>query len=111
MRSRRIAELMMPWGGSAGAGLGWALTHQIGSTVSYDNCLLMSPVAALLLGLLGLGLTAGGAFFSWRVWRRGEAEAGGRHFVALLGLLMAALLAVPIVWQTLSLLIIPRCYG
>jgi hypothetical protein len=108
---QRLAELMMPWGGHIGGGLGWALTHQLGSTISYDNCLAMSPWAGLLIGLFGLALAGGGAFFSWKVWRRGAAGAGGRHFVALLGLLMAGLLALPIIWQTIAVLIIPRCFG
>jgi hypothetical protein len=112
MRSRqRIAEVMLPWAGLIGAGLGWGLTHQIGSNLTFDNCTLMSPLLAVVIGLFGISLAAGGAFLSLRLHRRGEAGGGGRHFLGLLGLMVPALFAAAIVWQTISSLIIPRCYG
>ena len=108
---RRIGELLLPWAGWIGAALGWALTHQIGSNLDFDHCGAMSPLLAVLLGLAGLGVVIGGGLLSRRAYRRGEAGAGSRHFVALLGMLMAALFSTALVWQTTASLIIPRCYG
>ena len=108
---KRIAQLMLPWSGLLGAVLGWGLAHQIGSNLDVEKCHAMSPLVALLIGLFGLSITTGGGFLSWRLYKRGEAGGGGRHFVSLLGVLVAALFSVALVWQTISSFIIPRCYG
>jgi hypothetical protein len=108
---RRVAELMLPWSGLIGAVLGWGLAHQIGSNLDSQHCEAMSPLVALLIGLAGLAIAGGGGLLSWRHHKRGEAAGGARHFVSLLGVLAAALFSVALVWQTLSSLIIPRCYG
>jgi hypothetical protein len=110
-RRERIKELMLPWGGLIGALLGWGATHQIGSNLAFDRCQTMSPLAAILILLLGAALAGGGAFLSWIVWRRGEEESEPRRFLGLLGVGVAAIFATALLWQTLSSFIIPRCYG
>jgi drug/metabolite transporter (DMT)-like permease len=107
----RVKELMLPWAGQIGAGVGWALTHQLGSNLAFDRCQVMSPLTAVLILLLGVGLAGGGAFLAHIVWRRDEAESEPRRFLALVGMGMAALFSAALLWQTLSSFIIPRCYG
>lgn len=107
----RAKENLLPWAGHIGAGLGWGITHQLGSNLSFDRCQVMSPLAAILILLLGVALAGGGALLSHIVWRRGAAEREARRFLALLGMGMAAIFAAALAWQTISSFIIPRCYG
>ena len=108
---KRAGELLRPWAGFLGAGLGWALAHQTGSYLDIQHCELMSPLVALLIGLVGLGMAVGGGFLSYGTYRRGKAGPGARHFLSLVSMLAAALFSTALVWQTISSLIIPRCYG
>ena len=71
----------------------------------------MSPLLALLIGLIGLVLAIGGGVLALRHFRRGEAARGARHFLSLMGLFAALLFALAIIWQTIATLLIPRCYG
>jgi hypothetical protein len=110
-RTRKAGELLLPWSALIGGALGWGLSHQIGSNTVFDRC---DPVAlwlVLVVGLLGLVLTGAGALLSLRVRRRGEAESDTRRFLALLTTLLAGLLAMAIVLQTLSALIVASCFG
>jgi hypothetical protein len=88
----------------------WFGSQQYGSNLAFAGCPSYSPLAALLIGLLALALAAVGGFLSWRVWRGGEIEES-RPFIALIGILTSALLAVAIVLQTAAGLIIPRCFA
>jgi hypothetical protein len=94
-----------------GGALGWGLSHQIGSNTVFDGCNPAALWVVLVVGILGLALTGAGAFLSWRVSRRGEAESETRRFVAMLTTLLAGLLAIAIVLQTLSALVIASCFG
>lgn len=108
MKSRRKTfEHVAPWLGLLGAAVGWFLSHQLGSDAAFDDCRTGNAGFALLVGLLGLLLAAGGGFFSWDVWRRDESEA--RRFIGLVGLLLAMIAAFAIVLQSLSGLILPDC--
>lgn len=102
---------LLPWSGILGGVIGWALTHQIGSNTVFDKCQVTSPIPMLLLGLLGLATIAGGGLLSYRLWKRGEAETETRRFVSLLGVMIAGLFGIALVFQTTSSLIIPQCYG
>jgi uncharacterized membrane protein len=64
----------------------------------------------LLIGLLALALAGVGGFLSYGVWRGGDVEAP-RPFIALIGILTSALLAIAIVLQTAAGLIIPSCFA
>ena len=90
---------------------GWAFAHQTGSNLDVQDCAAMSPLVALLIGLIGLSSAGAGIFLSSRIYRRGEAGVGTRRFISLLSMLVASLFALALVWQTISSLIIPRCYG
>ena len=110
-RTRRAAELLLPWSALIGGALGWGLSHQIGSNTVFDGCDPAALWLVLVVGILGLAFTGVGALLSWRVRRRGKAESETRRFLALLTTLLAALLAVAIVLQTLSALVIASCFG
>jgi hypothetical protein len=106
-----IRQLMLPWAGWIGGASGWVLTHQFGSYLNFDHCGTMGPLLALLIGLIGLGIAAVGFLLSRRAYRNQNTDEAALHFVSLIGMLFALLLAVAIVFQTLSSLFIPRCYG
>ncbi|HWH18468.1 MAG TPA: hypothetical protein VNT77_09080 [Allosphingosinicella sp.] len=102
---------LAPWAGLIGGALGWALSHQVGSILAQDRCQESGPLTVLLICLLGLVITAGGAFFSWRLWRRREDLPGTRSFLSLLSMFSAGLFALAILFQALAGLIIPSCLG
>lgn len=108
---RRIGELALPWSGLLAAALGWVLTHQIGSDLSFGHCEAMTPWMAALLAIFGLALAIGGGFLARRHWKRGRAGAGARHFISIVSMMAALLLSLAILWQTAALFIIPRCFG
>jgi hypothetical protein len=104
---RRPLEHLRPWLGIAGAAVGWSMSHQLGSNAVFDDCRTGSPGFVLLVCLAGLAVTALGGFFSFRVWRRDEGE--GRRFVALVGVLLAALATFAINLQAAAGLILSPC--
>lgn len=108
---RKAAELLLPWSGWIAALLGWAATQQIGSISAHDKCAAAGPFPMALLGLAGIAVLALGAFLSLKLRRRGEAESKTRRFLATVGLMLVAIVAAAVVWQTLAALIIPRCFG
>jgi hypothetical protein len=110
-RARKAAEQLLPWAALIGGGLGWALSQQIGSESVFDGCTGGTMMLVLVVGVLGLLLSAAGALFSLRIWRRGDAESEARRFVALTMSLVCALLALAILLQTLSAPIIASCFG
>lgn len=108
---REAAELVLPWAGIIGAGLGWFLTQQIGANLTQDNCRLAEWWVVGLLGLVGLALAVGGAMLALTVWRRGERETEARRFLALLSMMLGGLLSIAILFQTIAGFIIPQCLG
>ncbi len=110
-RARKAGELLLPWAALLGGGIGWALSHQIGSNSVIDHCDGGRLALVLVVGLIGLALAGGGALLSLRLRRRGAAESETRRFIALVGTLVAALLALAIVLQTVSALVIASCFG
>jgi hypothetical protein len=105
-RANALMELW-PWAGLIGAGLAWALDHQIGGDGIFYNCG-SGAVLTTIVGLLCLVITAASGFASFRLWRSGE-ETAARRFVALLGAMFAVLLAIAIVLSTIAGFIIPEC--
>ena len=63
------------------------------------------------LGLLGLALVAGGGLLSLMLWRRGQRETATRRFLAAVGMMLAAVFAAAILWQTIGTLVIPPCFA
>jgi uncharacterized membrane protein len=95
----------------AGAGLAWALSHQVGSTSAFDDCSTGNPLFVGLLGLAALALAALSGLGSWRIWRRGGEESEVRRFLGLVGVLFAALLCLAIALQTAASFILPGCFA
>jgi hypothetical protein len=104
---KRIAS---SWAALAAGIVAWFGSQQFGSNHAFAGCPSFSPLESLLLGLLALALIAGGGFLSLRIWRAGTIEEP-RPFIALVGLLTSALLAVAIILQSAAGIIIPRCFA
>jgi hypothetical protein len=105
-RANALMELW-PWVGLAGAGLAWALDHQIGGDRTFFDCNSGPPVT-IAVGIVTLLITAACGFASFRLWRSGR-ETAPRRFLALLGLMFALLLAVAILLSIVAGLILPGC--
>jgi hypothetical protein len=104
-RASALMELW-PWAGLIGAGLAWALSHQIGSDGVFFDC--GGTGLTLVVGVVALVLAAVSGLGSFRLWRRGG-ETEARRFVALIGWLSALLLGLAIVLSTVAGLILPEC--
>ena len=108
MAKRTTLEHLAPWLGLLGAAVGWAVAHQLGSNMAFDDCRVGNGGFVLIVGLIGLLVAAAGGYFSWDVWRK-EEETQGRRFMGLLGLLLALLTGFAILLQSISGLILPSC--
>ena len=113
MRKLTEARLQLwPWSGFLLGGLGLILAHQLGADSNHDYCLGSGAPQIIAVCLLGLCLAGGGAFLSWRLWRRGEHhETATRRFIAFVSVMVAAVFAFAIVWPMVAALMIPRCFG
>ncbi|HYI43810.1 MAG TPA: hypothetical protein VD768_09335 [Sphingomicrobium sp.] len=99
----------MPWAGLV-AGMGGAgLAHQVGSEGMFNDCAAVSPGPILIVSLIGLALTAAGAFASLRVYRE-KSDRSSRHLIATVSLGLAALFAMAILLPMVASLVIPPCY-
>lgn len=105
-RANALMELW-PWAGLLGAGIAWALDHQIGSDGISYRCA-SGAVLTTIVGVICLIVTAACGFASFRLWRS-HAETAARRFVALLGWLFALLLGLAILLPTIAGFILPEC--
>jgi hypothetical protein len=103
--------LAFAWAALALGAFAWFGSQQLGSDLSFADCAANGALETGLIGLVALAVTLLGALMSHRVWKRREAEAEGRDFAALVGMLAAALLAVAILYQTVAAFIIPSCFA
>lgn len=108
MKPRTTIEHVAPWLGLLAAGLGWGLSHQIGSNSVFDDCRTAGNGFVLIVCVAGLLIVAAGAWFSLDIWRQRE-ESEGRRFIGLVGALLAALAAFAVLLQAVSAIILPRC--
>lgn len=104
-----IRRLFQPWSGVIGGAAGWYVSQQAGSEFVFAHCGSAHAWVVIVVGVLGLLIDAGGALLSWQVWREEHESGSGRQFVGLLGLLIAAALAFPILMQILAGLLVPGC--
>jgi hypothetical protein len=109
-------QVWRPWMGWIGGAAGWFATQQLGGELARGACSETGPLVHALIALAGLALAGLGAFLSYPAWRRrstslDEAAPQPRAFIAVCGMGAAFVFALAIVFQTLSVFIIPRCYG
>jgi len=106
MARLNLIERPQPFLGVLLAGGGWALSHQVGNYSAFDGCATGGTVT-VIASLIGLLITACGGLYSLLSWRRDAA--GGRGFVAVIGMLLALMCAFAIVLQIAAGLILPPC--
>jgi hypothetical protein len=104
-------EIGFAWAALFAGAIAWFVSQQAGSDLTFAHCHKSGVLPVLIIGLLALALAGAGGFFSHRVWDRRAAEEAGKPFTALLGMLVAGLLAIAIVYQTAAAFIIPSCFG
>lgn len=107
----RARTLAFAWAALALGAFAWFVSQQVGSDLSFTDCRTNGPLQTGLIGLAALAVTLAGGLMSHRVWKRHERLHEGRDFAALVGMLVAALLAVAIVYQTAAGFIIPSCFA
>lgn len=105
-RANALMELW-PWAGLIGAGLGWALDHQVGGDGTFYDCG-SGPLLTTIVGIVCLVLTLASGFASFRLWRS-DKETAARRFLALVGVMFAVLLSIAIVLPTIAGFIMPEC--
>jgi hypothetical protein len=111
MRRTATARLK-PWAGLVGPPLAWMLHHQLGSDLNFADCARGDGPLVAAVGAAALAVTLLSGWLSWRGWRAsdaGEARPTDR-FVAILGMMSAALLGLTIAVQVLAGLIVPACF-
>lgn len=109
MTWRTIRDALVPWAGLL-AGLGaYSVAQQFGSSGSFDDCARFAPLPMILVALLAILATAGGALASWRVLgdtRQGQA----RQVIATVSVGMAALFVLAMLYPVIAALLIPPCF-
>jgi hypothetical protein len=109
---RETRDTLFAWAALAAGALAWFGTQQLGANVSFADCGAGSGLFDLIMGVLALALIAGGALLSLRIWRgRKDEQAPAAPFIAFIGIATGGLLAIAIVLQMLSALIIPSCFA
>jgi hypothetical protein len=101
-----------PWAALFAALSGELLHHQVLSDMLRYDCRLGDGRLFLLAGIGVMAWMALGAVVSWHAVRggdRAEGRSGARRFIAHLGLLAAALLAIAVAWQTFAGFVVPAC--
>ena len=89
-----------------------AINHQGIADLVYFHCDAGNPATVVVVGVATLVVAWAGALIAWRS-RRSDAEDPDRRtrrFITLVGILMAGLYSVAIVFQILAGLIIPVCF-
>jgi hypothetical protein len=107
----RRRSLAFAWAALALGAFAWFGSQQLGSDISFSKCAANGALTTGLIGLVALVMIVAGGLMSHRVWKRRDVEAEGRDFAALVGMLVSALLADAIVYQTLAAFIVPACFG
>lgn len=109
--TRDQKEIGFAWAALFAGATAWFVSQQAGSDLTFSQCHKSGPLPVLIIGLLALMLAGVGGLCSHRVWDRNAAEEAGKPFTALVGMLVAGLLAIAIIYQTVAAFIIPSCFG
>jgi hypothetical protein len=101
-----------PWSGLVSGPIAWAISTQLNYGLVEWQCRHGMPVISISAFALALMATAGG-LLSWLAFSRsseiGSVHARIDHFIAALGVLMAALFSLGIVMQGAAALILDEC--
>lgn len=101
-----------PWSGLVAGMVAEIVHHQLLSDMLRYDCRLGGGDAGLVVGIPALALIALGAWVSWASTRGGDPALPHyqtRRFVAQVALMVSALLAIGIGWQTMATMIVPAC--
>lgn len=109
MKTDRIRDRFMPWGGLALGTTGFFVAHQLGSDATFQDCRVGSPWIVILGTIVGLALIAVGALASWRVYAD-TGEGPPRRTVAVVSVMASALFALGVILPFFAALIIPGCW-
>jgi hypothetical protein len=109
--SRYARDTALAWSALAAGAFAWFGSQQLGSNWVFAGCSPGDGLFDVLISLIALALIAGGAFLSWRIWRGVEDDQAAHPFIALVGTLTGAILAIAIILQAAAGLIIPSCVG
>lgn len=109
MRTDRIRDRFMPWGGLALGTTGYFIAHQLGSDATFQDCRVGSPWIVIVGTLVGLAIIAVGALASWRVYADRD-EGPPRRTVAVVSVMASALFAIGVILPFIAALIIPGCW-
>ena len=110
MKTERMRDRFMPWGGLALGTIGFFITHQLGSDAVFQDCKASSPWLVIVAVILGLALVAAGALMSYRVFHA-KAEGPSRKLAAAVSLAVCALYVMGIILPLIAALIIPQCWA
>jgi uncharacterized membrane protein len=107
----RTAARLRAWTSLAAGPAAWLAHHQFGSTLNFARCEQGDSGALTIAGLAALATIALGAALAWSVWRNHAAHRDGpTSFIALLGLMAAALFGLTVAVQIGASLIVPACF-
>ncbi|MGY4516209.1 hypothetical protein [Lysobacter sp. HA18] len=110
--SRLHRSRLAPWAGLIAGMVAEIVHHQLLSDMLRYDCRLGNGNSGLAVGIPAIALIALGAWLSWASTRGADPEAPHfqtRRFIAHVAMMMAALLAVGIVWQTTATMLVPAC--
>jgi hypothetical protein len=108
-RSDEFADLAMPWAGLLIGVIALAIAHQFGSDGTFDHCGSISPGPLLVVSLLAIASTLGGALVSWSVFRK-DAETQARKVIAVISMGSSALFILAMIFPVIAALVIPPCF-
>lgn len=110
--NRLHSSRLAPWAGLITGMVAEIAHHQVLSDMLRYDCRLGGSTAGLAIGIPALVLIGLGIALSWMSTRGGDPEAPHfqtRRFIGQVSTMMAALLAIGIIWQTMATFIVPPC--
>ena len=101
-----------PWSGLIGAGLGFALHHQVLSDALHFDCNATAGGTGVVMGLVALAVVSAGGLVSWRALPAADTTSPAttlRRFIVHMSVMAALLAALGIVLLMLAGAILPGC--
>ncbi|HZS08734.1 MAG TPA: hypothetical protein VFD58_28120 [Blastocatellia bacterium] len=114
---RHRGGLLRLWAGVIAGPLAWGLAQQVAYLFATLDCSFAKRLALSPVMLIALLVAAGGAFISWRNWRRAGKEwpdeGGGvitrSRFMAVVGLLLSGFAVLMIIAEWLPIFFFRQC--